>query len=209
MNILPKLIRENSVLRSSQNVREYIMKQLNPRDAANAIIKELGVEKNVPSLYDARITAMNMVSDYIRLGCEFDQEASFEHGMSRAQLLRKEYPYFAKEEDKMDTVIDNVNTETTVAKVVDPAVLAAKRERDAARKREKRAAEKAAKTVKVEKVKTDKVKTARGSKREMAREIYLANKEAPTKMVVDLIAEALQTTKSNAYVYLYHIKKAK
>ena len=109
----------------------------------------------------------------------------------------------------MDTVIDNVNTETTVAKVVDPAVLAAKRERDVARKREKRAAEKAAKTVKVEKVKTDKVKTARGSKREMAREIYLANKEAPTKMVVDLIAEALQTTKSNAYVYLYHIKKAK
>lgn len=198
MSILPKIIRENSVLRSSQNTRAYIMKQSNPREAANDIIKELGVAKYIPSLYDARITAMNMVSDYIRFGSEFDHEASFEHGMSRAHLLRKEYPYFAKEEDKMDSAIDNVNVTNNdnAAVAIVKAPVKAKR----------KAKEKAVVT-KEEVVAEVVVRSAKKSKRDIARDIYLANKEAPSKMIVDLIAETLQTTKSNAYVYLYHVKK--
>lgn len=183
MNIVPKIISEKSVLRSSQNVREYIMKQHNPREAANAIIKELGVDQYVPSLYDARITAMNMVCDYVKLGCEFDHIESFKHGIKRAEMMRNQYPYFAKEEDDMDVAADVVKP----AKVVDvPKVAKEKGER-------KRPILKSGKE--------------RGSMREVARKVYLDNKDNPTKIIVQLIAEALNIPKMNAYTHLYLVKQ--
>ncbi len=183
MKILEKIVSKDSVLRSSQNTRSYIMKQPDPRAAANAIIKELGVEKTIDSLYDARITAMNMVSDYVKLGSEFDQDESFHHGIKRAETMRNQYPYFAKEEDDMDAAASVAKVEKTI-KV--PKVVKESGER-------KRPVLKSGKE--------------RGSMREVARKIYLENKDAPNKVVVQLIAEALDIPKTNAYTHVYLVKQ--
>lgn len=185
MKILEKIISKDSVLRSSQNTRSYIMKQTDPRAAANAIIKELGVDKTIPSLYDARITAMNMVGDYVKLGSEFDHNQSFEHGVKRAEAMRNQYPFFAKEEDEMDAASNVVKPEKPLKA---PKVVNAKDDGD-----KKRAILKSGKE--------------RGSMREVARKIYLENKDAPNKVVVQLIAEALNIPKMNAYTHVYLVKQ--
>lgn len=47
----------------------------------------------------------------------------------------------------------------------------------------------------------------KGSKREIAREIYLEHKDKGDKQVIALVQEALGITKQNAYTYVYLVKK--
>jgi len=47
----------------------------------------------------------------------------------------------------------------------------------------------------------------KGSKRDVAREIYLEHKSKGDKQVIKLVQEALGITKQNAYTYVYLVKK--
>lgn len=45
------------------------------------------------------------------------------------------------------------------------------------------------------------------SKRSIAMEIYLQNKDKGEKFIIDLVQKELQVTKQNAYTYIYLVKK--
>lgn len=47
----------------------------------------------------------------------------------------------------------------------------------------------------------------KGSKRKLATDIYMQNKDKSDKYVIELIQKELEVTKQNAYTYLYLIKK--
>jgi len=47
----------------------------------------------------------------------------------------------------------------------------------------------------------------RGSKREVVKQIYLANKDKAQKDIVPLVIEALGVSKYNAYTYIYLVRK--
>ena len=47
----------------------------------------------------------------------------------------------------------------------------------------------------------------KGSKRKIARDIYLENKDKGDKVIIELIQKELEITKQNAYTYVYLIKK--
>lgn len=48
----------------------------------------------------------------------------------------------------------------------------------------------------------------RGAKRDVARQIYMENKDLDNKAVIKLIAKELEVTEQNAYTYLYLVKKS-
>lgn len=52
-----------------------------------------------------------------------------------------------------------------------------------------------------------KVKGKKGSKRAIAQQLYIENKDKGDKVVIDLVAEALGVSKQNAYTYVYLVKK--
>lgn len=45
------------------------------------------------------------------------------------------------------------------------------------------------------------------SKRSIARDIYLGNKDKGEKAIIDLVVKALDVSKQNAYTYIYLVKK--
>jgi hypothetical protein len=55
--------------------------------------------------------------------------------------------------------------------------------------------------------KSDTSSSPKGSKREVARAIYLEHKDKGDKRVIELVQEALGVTKQNAYTYVYLVKK--
>lgn len=48
----------------------------------------------------------------------------------------------------------------------------------------------------------------RGGKRDQARQIYVANKDLPTKEIIAIVAKELEVTLQNAYTYVYLVKKS-
>lgn len=197
LNVLDKIVNKNSGIRTTRNTREYIMSQDNPRAAANALIVELG-GKPLSKLYDARITAVNMVTDYAIKGAEYDAQQSYEHGIERARILRNQYPSFAQEDDNMDVVLD-APVEPVKVKAPKTVVAKAPKEKVAKVKAEKKDSSEKKRPV----LKSGR---ERGSMREIARKIYLDNKTAPNKEIVRLIAEALDIPKMNAYTHVYLVK---
>ena len=51
-------------------------------------------------------------------------------------------------------------------------------------------------------------KTRRGAKRDVARQIYLENKDQDEKAIIALVAKELDITPQNAYTYIYLVKKS-
>jgi hypothetical protein len=45
------------------------------------------------------------------------------------------------------------------------------------------------------------------SKRSIAQEIYLQNKDKGEKVIIELVQKELNVTKQNAYTYIYLVKK--
>lgn len=118
--VLEKLqIREtDGAIRSVQATREWIQSKPDRLKAANTIVTELG-GKPLGDNYSARIVAQNMVSDLVLQGAEFDGETSYAHGVKRAEVMSKQYPYFAKQENGV--IMETVNVEVTAngkAKIV-------------------------------------------------------------------------------------------
>ena len=52
-----------------------------------------------------------------------------------------------------------------------------------------------------------KPRSKKGSKRAVAKQLYLENRDKGDKVVIDLIAKALDVTVQNAYTYVYLVKK--
>lgn len=200
LNVLNKIVDKNSGVHTTRQTREYIMQQENPRAAANALIVELG-GKPLPKLYDARITAMNMVVDYATKGAEFDSQLSYEHGIERARILRNQYPSFAQEDDNMDVVIDTPKVAVTAP------VRVVKAKAPKAEKAVKVKAEKKTKKESGERARPVlKSGRERGAMRDVVRKIYLDNQKAPNTEIIRLICEALNIPKTNAYTHVYLVK---